>query len=54
MYYEQKTSILDVPENSKESSVTLKGNNGGLDGLTADPITPISLMYLQCTSANLY
>ena len=44
MYYEQKNSILDVPENSKETTVTLVSNLQ----------SPASLLYLHCISTNLY
>ena len=36
MYYDQKTSVLDVNENSKETSAMPRGSNGGLGGLMED------------------
>ena len=49
MYYEQRTSVLDVNENSKEITVTLKGNNGGLGDLMEDLVSTqiaISFTYM--------
>jgi len=48
MYYEQENSILDVPGNSEETSVTLKGNNGRLGGLMQD------LISIQITTFSAY
>jgi len=48
MYYEQKNSILDVPDNSEETSLTLKGNNGPLGGLMRD------LVSIQITTFSAY